>query len=315
MILAFDIGGTAIKGAALSSITEVGFVQRCPTPVNDFDAFVAVLQGLIERNDRQPQGVAVSIAGVIDPETGRAICANIPCIHGRMLEADLEAALNLPVVIANDADCFTLAEAIVGAGSGHRTVFGAILGTGVGGGLVTGGRLVNAEGGFAGEWGHGPVTAMFAGAQSAAIPRFRCGCGLEGCLDASASARGMERLHAHLHGEELAAEKILQAWLSGGKKAASTIDVFVDILASPLAMVVNVTGATIVPIGGGLSNVHQLIERLDKEVRARVLRPFERPLAVQGSCRVEPGLIGAAILGFERMRHKDARMDETMSPL
>lgn len=301
MIIGFDIGGTTIKGAAVSSLDAVGPVRRLPTPGNDFEAFAAALRSVIAENGTKPNCVAIAIAGVIDPDSRRAICANIPCVHGRTIEADLEKALGLPVVIANDADCFALAEAVAGAGRGHPIVFGTILGTGVGGGLVARGKLINASGGFAGEWGHGPVAAMLAGDPPVAIPRLRCGCGLEGCLDATVSARGMERLHAHLHnGSMLTAEAILDAWQSGDANAARTIGVFVDILASPLAMVVNVTGATIVPVGGGLSNSEGLISKLDRAVRARILRRFEQPLVVRGTCRVEPGLIGAAILGFQR---------------
>lgn len=304
MIVGFDIGGTTIKGAAVSSLDAVGPVRRLPTPGNDFEAFAAALRSVIAENGTKPNCVAIAIAGVIDPDSRRAICANIPCVHGRTIEADLEKALGLPVVIANDADCFALAEAVAGAGRGHPIVFGTILGTGVGGGLVARGKLINASGGFAGEWGHGPVAALLAGDPPVAIPRLRCGCGLEGCLDATVSARGMERLHAHLHnGAVLTAEAILAAWQAGDTDATRTIGVFVDILASPLAMVVNVTGATIVPVGGGLSNSEALVAEVDRAVRARVLRRFERPLVVRGACRIEPGLIGAAILGLERAGH------------
>src|SRR5699024_3494925 len=142
---------------------------------------------------------------------------------GRLLKADLEAALGHPVLIANDADCCALAEYGAGAGRGHRVVFGAILGTGVGGGLVVDGKLINSAGGFAGEWGHGPVAATRAGNPAVELPRFACGCGLDGCVDAIGSARGMEKLHRHLTGTEMKAEEILAAWQDGDEKAARTI--------------------------------------------------------------------------------------------
>jgi len=301
MIVSFDIGGTAIKGAVVRSIEAIGPVRRMPTPARDFAAFVGTLKSFIAESGEKPGCVAISIAGVLDPETRTAICANIPCIHGRRLEGDLEQALGLPVIVANDADCFALAEAVIGAGRGHRIVFGAILGTGVGGGLVADGRLVNAEGGFAGEWGHGPVAAALAGHPPVSVPAFQCGCGLKGCLDATVSARGMERLHAFLNSQPLTAEEIIEAWRNGDAEAARTIDVYVDILSSPLAMVVNVTGATIVPVGGGLSNAESLLAEIDKNVRERTLRRFDRPLVVRGACRVEPGLIGAALLGLKEI--------------
>ncbi|WP_296080592.1 ROK family protein [uncultured Agrobacterium sp.] len=297
MIVCFDIGGTAIKGAGAWAVDDVRPVARRQTPIHDFDAFIGVLKDVIDEIGETPACVALSIAGIIDPDTDRAVIANIPCAHGRFLRTDLEAALGLPVLIANDADCCALAEYGAGAGRGHRVVFGAILGTGVGGGLVVDGKLINSAGGFAGEWGHGPVAATRAGNPPVELPRFACGCGLDGCVDAIGSARGMEKLHRHLAGSELKAEEILDAWQTGDVDAARTIDVYIDILSAPLALVVNMTGATIVPVGGGLSNSLPLIEALDRAVKARVLRKFQRPLVVRAECAIEPGLVGAAVLG------------------
>lgn len=298
MIVCFDIGGTAIKGAGAWSVDDVRPVARRQTPIHDFEAFVGVLKSVIEEIGETPDRVALSIAGIIDPDTERAVIANIPCAHGRLLKADLEAALGLPVLIANDADCCALAEYGAGAGRGHRVVFGAILGTGVGGGLVINGKLINSEGGFAGEWGHGPVAATRAGNPPVELPRFTCGCGLDGCVDAIGSARGMEKLHRHLAGTEMKAEEILDAWQAGDEAAARTIDIYVDILSGPLALVINMTGATIVPVGGGLSNSTPLLAALDQAVRNRILRKFQRPLVVKAECEIEPGLVGAAVLGL-----------------
>lgn len=298
MIVCFDIGGTAIKGAGAWSVDDVRPVARRQTPIHDFEAFVAVLKSVMEEIGETPDCVALSIAGIIDPDTERAVIANIPCAHGRLLKADLEAALGLPVLIANDADCCALAEYGAGAGRGHRVVFGAILGTGVGGGLVIDGKLINSEGGFAGEWGHGPVAATRAGNPLVELPRFACGCGLEGCVDAIGSARGMEKLHRHLAGSDMKAEEILDAWQAGDEAAARTIDIYVDILSGPLALVINMTGATIVPVGGGLSNSKPLLAALDQAVRNRILRKFQRPLVVKAECEIEPGLVGAAVLGL-----------------
>jgi N-acetylglucosamine kinase len=199
-----------------------------------------------------------------------------------------------------------MAEAISGAGRGHRIVFGAILGTGVGGGLVADGRLVNASGGFAGEWGHGPIIAAFAGNPPVSIPAYPCGCGQAGCVDTIGGARGLERLHGLVNGSELRSEEIIDLWLKGDPAAAATLDVYCDLVAPPLALTVNITGATIVPVGGGLSNVEPLLARLDLAVRSRILRKFDRPLVVPSQCRIEPGLIGAALLGLqdaEERRH------------
>ncbi|UHS58541.1 ROK family protein [Agrobacterium vaccinii] len=316
MIVCFDIGGTAIKGAAAWSVDDVRPVARRQTPIHDFDAFVGVLKDVIAEIGGTPDCVALSITGIIDPDTGKSFIANIPCAHDRLLKADLETALGLPVLIANDADCCALAEYGVGAGQGHRIIFSAILGTGVGGALVIDGKLINSAGGFAGEWGHAPVAATRAGNPPVDLPRFSCGCGLEGCLDAICSARGMEKLHRHLTGETVAAEDILDKWQCNDADAARTIDIFVDMLAGPLALLINVTGATIVPVGGGLSNSVALMTALDEAVRFRILRRFSRPLVVRAQCTVEPGLVGAAVLGFDFLRQATElgnRLDQQIS--
>jgi N-acetylglucosamine kinase len=299
MIVCFDIGGTTIKGAIAYGPEDVRPVERRPTPLDSFDDFVATLKAVIAESGNRPGSVSISIAGVIDSETARATVANIPCINGRTLRADLEKALGIPVIVSNDADCFVMAEAEIGAGRGHRVVFGVIMGSGVGGGLVIDGKLINSEGGFAGEWGHAPVAATLAGDPPVSLPRFQCGCGLQGCIDAVCSARGMEKLHHHLHGVSLTSEEIIEAWQDEDVDSSRTIEILVDILASPLAMLINVTGATIVPVGGGLSNSKPLISAIDEAVRARILRRFERPLVVPAICRLEPGLIGAALLGLK----------------
>lgn len=299
MIISFDIGGSAIKGGIARSESDIVPLGRRPTPKDDFPAFVETLKSFIIEAGEKPSRIALSIAGVVDPDTQRLIVANIPCIHDRNLAADLEADLGLPVLIANDADCFAMAEAELGAGRGHRIVFGAILGTGVGGGVVSDGRLINASGGFAGEWGHGPIIASQAGTPPVAIPAYACGCGQKGCVDTVGGARGLERLHKTLHDLDFSSEEIIANWRNGEEKANRTIDIYVDLVASPLALAINITGATIVPVGGGLSNVEPLLAELDQAVRARILRKFDRPLVVRSECRIEPGLIGAAILGLK----------------
>ncbi|KRD72913.1 ROK family protein [Ensifer sp. ENS10] len=298
MIVCFDIGGSAIKGAIVHSRDRIFPLPRRTTPLSNFRQFIEALESVLDEAGGHPDCVAISITGVIDPETRRIKCANIPCIDGRDLVTELEAALHLPVKIANDADCFALAEAGAGAGRGHRIVFGAILGTGVGGGLVIDGRLINADGGFAGEWGHGPAIAAEAGNPPIAIPAYDCGCGQKRCVDTVGGARGLERLHQTAHGKTLSSHEIIEAWKAGDAEAKRTVDLLVDLVSSPLALVINITGATIVPVGGGLSNSEELLAEIDRTVRSRILRQFERPLVVRGECRVEPGLIGAALLGL-----------------
>lgn len=290
MLVCFDIGGSRIKAAlALGSGLEV--LGEAPTPAA-FSDFAAVIAGFVPGG---AQGLAIAIAGVVDPATGLLRCANIPAVNGRPVADDLAAVLGLPVWVGNDADCFALAEAGSGAGRGHPSVFGIILGTGVGGGLVIDGRIVIGAGGFAGEWGHGPV--LNERPLGLEVPHFPCGCGLAGCVDTVGGARGLERLHHHLSGRTGSSEAILQDWQTGDDLAGQTVAVWLDLVAGPLAMVLNVVGASVVPVGGGLANVPALVTALDLAVRARVLRRTEAPLLVPAAHRVEPGLVGAALAG------------------
>ncbi len=283
MILAFDIGGTRIKAARLRN-GQLEPLGETATPTQDFTAFTAALVAFHSTES----AIAISITGVVDPATGRIKVANIPCLDGRNVTADLQAALNCPVLILNDADCFAMAEATTGAGKSHRNVFGIILGTGVGGGLVLNGQIVTGPGGYAGEWGHGPVVHD---------PAFPCGCGQIGCLDTIGGARGIERLHKHLTGQDASAEAIIAAW----KTAPSpTVARWLDLLSGQLAMVINLIGADIVPVGGGLANDITLIAALDTATRARILRQTDAPLVVPASVSADAGLAGAAAAGEAR---------------
>lgn len=291
MILAFDIGGSRIRAAvwdgALRPLGEVA------TPVGDAAAFTAAIAGFVAKG---LTGIAISIAGVVDPATGVGKVANIPAIDGLALGPQLQAATGLPVLVLNDADCFALAEAGHGAGRGQRSVFGVIIGSGVGGGLVIEGRVVTGAGGYAGEWGHGPVIrGEFA---------FQCGCGQVGCVDTVGGARGLERLHRKRTAELLGAEAIIAAWMAGEAEAGETMSIWRDLVAGPLAMVLNVIGADVVPVGGGLSRAPGLVRYLDEAVRVRMLRRTKGPLLLPAECGADAGLLGAAMAGVSEWGSK-----------
>lgn len=298
MILCFDIGGTTIKSAEAFSAEDIRTGARIPTPGRDFGAFIAALRDAASNASQPPSRISISIAGVADPETEVATVANIPCLNNRRLRRDLEAELGLPVTVANDADCCAMAEAQLGAGRGYGIVFGIILGTGIGGGVVVRGELLNAAGGFAGEWGHGPVARRIAGQPEIELPDIPCGCGQIGCLDAICSARGLERLHRHVTGKEADSIAIVTAWEKGEAEAVRTVEIWMELLAGPLAMIANLLAADVIPAGGGMSGSAALIDALDRSVRTRMLRRLDRPLVVPAQCRIEPGLIGAALLGL-----------------
>jgi N-acetylglucosamine kinase len=290
---AFDIGGSKIEFARVSSDGTVTNRAILPTPHSHWDDFVAALRQLVTA-DGGAARVGISIAGTTDRETGIALAANVPVVTGHQIEQEIGAALGIPVRVGNDADCFALAEAMVGAGKGQPIVFGAILGTGVGGGLVIDGRMVRGANGVTGEWGHGPILAEAVAARG--IPVVRCGCGQTGCLDSYGSARGLERIHAALAGETHTSQAITEAWHAGDDAATRSVETFVELIAGPLSMIVNTIGPSIIPVGGGLSSDSALLDRIDQAVRQRVLGRYDAPLVVPGLTRGASGLIGAAML-------------------
>lgn len=174
-----------------------------------FPGFVAALRDLMPE---EATSLAIAIAGVVDPDTGRITAANLPAVNRRALAADLGAALGRPVWIGNDADCFVLTEALLGVGRGHRSVFGIILGSGVGGGIVLDGRLLTGAGGIAGEWGHAPVLDQRPLGRD--LPHLPCGCGQSGCVDTYGSARGSSGCISPYVGKGSTAAR---SWRPGGQ--------------------------------------------------------------------------------------------------
>ena len=298
-LMCFDIGGSTIKPAVATSPGQLKVLPTLKTPLHDYDAFIDIIASCVG----DAQGISISITGVIDPETGILKCANIACADRKPLAADLKTASGLPVHISNDADCFTLAEATLGAGCGHRTVFGIILGSGVGGALVIDGRIVRGSGGFVGEWGHGSILAPKISNPARDIPHFKCGCGQNGCVNTVGGARGIEALHHFLSSETRTSREIMAAWRARDAAAENTLAAYIELVCPPLAFAINITGADIVPVGGGLSDVPELITLLDQNVREKLLRKTTKSILVKAHNSLEPGLVGAAIVGFQELKN------------
>ena len=302
-LLVADIGGSNIRLGRHLHGDECEVLATLPTPAHDWSQFCVALDAMVRPFKQDSEALSISIAGVVSPETGEVAAANLPCLAERALATELEALLGLPVLVTNDADCAALAEARVGAGVGHGVVFCAVLGTGVGGGLVVDGRLVRGAGGLTGEWGHAPIVneAMVdAGdGRQVRVPRFRCGCGLSGCADTVGGARGMERLHAFLHQRDQNSHEILDAWTAGEALATATVAAYIELISGPLALAVNLTGASVVPVCGGLGRNEALIAALDVAVRQQILRRSEQPLVLPSRLKDQAGLIGAAY-AFDR---------------
>jgi fructokinase len=282
--IGIDLGGTKISGIVLPPPAEAVEVarRRVPSPRHDYPATLAAIVALVAELEQaaglEPGSAAIGIGtpGSLRQEPGRAVMRNCNStwLNGRPLLADLEARLGARVRIANDADCFALSEAADGAAAGAAAVFGVILGTGVGGGLVVGGALLQGPNGLAGEWGHTPLAYLrqwpfVAGPEPASGARLRlesalrdrgCYCGRLNCVETFLSGPGLEATHAELWGEAATAEVIARG---GDSRSAATFDLYRHMLARSLAQVVNVLDPAVIVLGGGLSNASGLATDLE----------------------------------------------------
>lgn len=297
MNYAFDIGGSKIEFGAFDATGKMRLHSKTPTPAAARAAFVAAITDLVAAADRRfgaTAAIGISLAGGIDPRTGAVVSANIPAIKGWALEAELAKILNRAVRVENDADCFALAEARRGVATKADTVFAIILGTGVGGSIVVDGRFIGGHSGFRGEWGHG--NDLSGALTRHGLHPVHCGCGRTACLDPWGGARGLETIHVQIGGARLSSVAITEAWHAGDPLARRSVDIFVDLVAGELALMINVLGPDCVPVGGGMASETSLIAALDREVRARALGRYDRPLVVPGRYCRDGGLRGAALL-------------------
>jgi len=297
-----DIGGSFIKFGVSQVSGEVEECGKVPTPVASWDAFVAAMQNFITLYGADlPSStpLAISTAGLVSPQTGELLATNIPAFTGRSLAKDLSTALNRPVTAANDADCFALAEAHAGNAQHQPIVVAIILGTGVGGGLVINGQLVRGHGGVTGEWGHGAITRTELNIEGKTylVPRLKCACGQTGCLDKLGAARGIERLHQHFHQRDASSLEIVTGWQAGDSTCGLTVRAWLQLVAEPLALLVNILGPSKIVAGGGLASATELIAALDLALRERVLHRYAAPLLIPGKFLTEGGLVGASVMG------------------
>jgi fructokinase len=261
--LGIDLGGTKIEIVALDrSGAELARTRR-PTPRGDYAGTLETIARLVEDTERTlgARGtVGVAMPGAISPATGLVKNANSTCLIGHPLDRDLAQRLGRPVRVTNDADCFALSEATDGGAAGARSVFGVILGTGVGGGIVIDGRPVLGPNAIAGEWGHTPLPWP----RDDERPGPACYCGLAGCVETFCSGPGLAADHARVTGEALTAEAIASQAATGDPNARATLDRHADRLARALAVVINILDPEVIVLGGGLGRMPHLYEDLPR---------------------------------------------------
>ena len=259
--IGIDLGGSKIEVIALGPDGGERLRRRVATPQDDYEATLLAVRELVvtvERDQGARGTVGVGIPGAESLASGLVKNANSTCLIGRSLRKDLEALLQREVRLANDANCFALSEARDGAGRDAEVVFGVILGTGVGGGIVVRGQIVNGANAIAGEWGHNPLPLP--GADDLPLPP--CYCGRDGCIETYLSGPGLARDHAVRTGESLAPPEIATRAQAGDPVCVATLRRYEARLGRALAGVINILDPQVIVLGGGLSNLERLYRNL-----------------------------------------------------
>lgn len=261
MRLGIDLGGSKIEIVALATDGSERLRRRIATPQGDYRGTLQAIAGLVagaESETGERGSVGIGIPGAESLVDGRIKNANSTCLNGQPLRDDLQTLLQREIRLANDANCFALSEAVDGAGRGARCVFGVILGTGVGGGIVIDGKVLVGANVIAGEWGHNPLPP----AASDPMPALPCYCGRQGCVETWLSGPGLAADHRRTTGNDLSAAQIAERAAAGDTACAVTLDRHLARLGRALAGVINLLDPEVIVLGGGLSNIRQLYRRL-----------------------------------------------------
>ncbi len=295
MRIGIDLGGTKIEIAALADDDTFVLRRRAPSS-DDYDRILAVVDGLVADAEKEigpGATIGVGTPGTVSRATGLMKNANSVCLNGKPLLQDLARRLGPRVRIANDANCFALSEAIDGAAAGARVVFGVILGTGVGGGIIVDGRVVDGPNGIAGEWGHNSLPA--AGPDD--LPAQRCYCGRSGCIETYLSGPGWAADFAlHQPHDKATAPEIVARARRGEPAAAKSFDLYCDRLARCLGAVINILDPDVIVLGGGLSNIDELYTEVPRRWGRTVFSDRVDTKLVRNAHGDSSGVRGAAFL-------------------
>jgi fructokinase len=259
--IGIDLGGTKIEAVAMTDDGRVQARRRIAAPRDDYDATLAAIGGLVSGLEHETGArahVGVGMPGAISPATGLVKNANSVWLNGRPLKEDLSRRLSRPLRLANDANCFALSEARDGAGADADVVFGVILGTGTGGGIICRGQVLTGPNAIGGEWGHNPLPWP----QPDELPGPPCYCGQRGCIETFVSGPGLLRDHETVTGERSSTHEIVAMADAFEPRAAATMERYEQRLARALASVINVLDPDVIVLGGGLSNITRLYENV-----------------------------------------------------
>ena len=296
--IGIDLGGTKIEAALFDRSNTDLFRKRINTPKNDYRATLEAIRDLVleaEQSTGLEATVGVGIPGTISPQSGLVKNANSTWLIGKPLDKDLSHLLERPIRFANDANCFALSEAVDGAAKDARVVFGVILGTGCGGGIVVNRTVLVGANAIGGEWGHTPLPAPTADE----IPGPACYCGRRGCLETWISGPAFEAQYANTTGIAASAADITSRAIAGDMKARACFDLWLGRLGRGLAGIINVLDPDIIVLGGGLSNIPLTYQHIDAAVHPHVFSDVCTTPIVQNQHGDSSGVRGAAWLWNE----------------
>jgi fructokinase len=292
MRFGIDLGGTKIEIIALDDQGQEILRRRIDTPHDQYELIIEALTGLVTDAERELScrgTVGIGMPGAISPATGLIKNANTVCLNGRTLQRDVEAALQREVRLCNDANCFALSEATDGAAAKARVVFGVILGTGVGGGLVVNSHVLTGPNAIAGEWGHNPLPWP----QTDELPGLPCYCGKFGCIETFCSGPGFSLAFHQKTGLTKTAKEI---FASPDAASLTLIELYYDRLARALASVINIVDPDVIVLGGGLSQVNSLYQEVPARWGRYVFSDRVDTKLVQAKFGDSSGVRGAAWL-------------------
>jgi fructokinase len=261
MRIGIDLGGTKIEGIAIAEDGRQLTRRRIASPRGDYANTLAAVSGLVHAIEEETGArgtVGVGIPGTISPATGLIKNSNSTWLNGKALGEDLSRLLERPVRFANDANCFALSEATDGAAAGARVVFGVIIGTGTGGGVVIDRHVLVGANAIGGEWGHNPLPA----ARGAESPGPACYCGRRGCIETFLSGPALARDHVEGGGAAMTAEDVAARAAAGDVPAIAALERYEERMARALGSVINLLDPDVIVLGGGLSNIDRLYQRI-----------------------------------------------------
>ncbi len=292
--IGIDLGGTKTEIAVLDG-SEVLLRRRVDTPTQDYGRILETVAGLVGDAERgfgqAPLPVGIGVPGALSPTTGLLRNSNTQCLNGRPLRDDFETRLGRSVAIENDANCLVLSEALIGAGRGYRTVFGVIVGTGTGGGIVVDGQVWRGPNAIAGEWGHNPLPW-----RREADGEPDCYCGKRGCIETFLSGPGLARGFAERYGRTLSSREIVAAADAGDADAGAMLERWIDQLARALATVINLLDPDVIVLGGGLSNLAAVYRELPRRLPDYVFADAVLTPVLAAEHGDSSGVFGAAML-------------------